>query len=93
MLFSNRQSEATERKVVPPVLTLKAAGFVDVDTGELVSPGVLRIEGDRIAGGGGPADDLPDAGDQVIDLGDLILLPGLLDMEVNLRMGGRGETI
>ncbi|NED70630.1 amidohydrolase family protein, partial [Streptomyces sp. SID10244] len=27
----------------------------------------------------------------IIDLGDNILLPGLMDMEVNLLMGGRGE--
>ena len=30
--------------------------------------------------------------DEVIDLGDSILLPGLMDMEVNLLMGGRGEN-
>jgi len=70
------------------VLTLKAAGLVDVDAGEIVRPGILRIDGDRIAGVGGPAG--PD--DEVIDLGELILLPGLMDMEVNLLMGGRGET-
>ena len=29
---------------------------------------------------------------EVIDLGDSILLPGLMDMEVNLLMGGRGEV-
>ena len=76
------------------VLTLKAAGLVDVEAGELVTPGVLRIEGDRIVGVGpsGPAD-RAGSGDEVIDLGDLILLPGLMDMEVNLLMGGRGETI
>ena len=28
----------------------------------------------------------------MIDLGDSILLPGLMDMEVNLLMGGRGEN-
>ena len=28
---------------------------------------------------------------EVIDLGDQILMPGLMDMEVNLLMGGRGE--
>lgn len=67
--------------------TLLAAGMLDVDAGEIVRPGVLRIEGDRIAGAGGPAD-----GD-VRDLGDLILMPGLMDMEVNLLMGGRGETV
>jgi len=70
------------------VLTLKAAGLVDVDAGEIVRPGILRIDGDRIAGVGGPVG--PD--DEVIDLGELILLPGLMDMEVNLLMGGRGET-
>src|ERR1700722_2934638 len=82
------------------VLTLKAAGLVDVEAGELVTPGVLRIEGDRIVGVGpsGSADrpglaDRAGSGDEVIDLGDLILLPGLMDMEVNLLMGGRGETI
>jgi imidazolonepropionase-like amidohydrolase len=68
------------------VLTLKAAGLVDVDTGEIIRPGVLRIEGDRIAGVGGPPEG------EVIDLGELTLLPGLMDMEVNLLMGGRGET-
>jgi imidazolonepropionase-like amidohydrolase len=77
------------------VLTLKAAGLVDVEAGELITPGVLQIEGDRIVGVGtstsSPSPASPD--DSVIDLGDLILLPGLMDMEVNLLMGGRGETI
>ncbi|ORV08650.1 metal-dependent hydrolase family protein [Mycobacterium celatum] len=67
------------------MLTLKAAGLLDIDAGEIVRPGVLRIDGERIVGvGGAPEGD-------VIDLGDQILLPGLMDMEVNLLMGGRGE--
>jgi imidazolonepropionase-like amidohydrolase len=68
------------------MLTLKAAGLLDVDTGEIVQPGIVRIDGDRIAGVGGPPDG------EILDLGDLVLLPGLMDMEVNLLMGGRGET-
>jgi imidazolonepropionase-like amidohydrolase len=32
------------------------------------------------------------AAGEILDLGELILLPGLMDMEVNLLMGGRGET-
>ncbi|BBY40930.1 amidohydrolase [Mycobacterium mantenii] len=67
------------------MLTLKAAGLLDVDAGEIVSPGILRVDGDRIIGVGGKRE-----GD-MIDLGDQILLPGLMDMEVNLLMGGRGE--
>ncbi|MDP7725522.1 amidohydrolase family protein [Mycobacterium sp. TY814] len=67
------------------MLTLKAAGLLDVDAGEIVSPGIIRVDGDRIAGiGGEPEGDL-------IDLGDQVLMPGLMDMEVNLLMGGRGE--
>jgi imidazolonepropionase-like amidohydrolase len=68
------------------VLTLKAAGLVDLDTGEIIRPGIVRVDGDRIAGIGGRPEG------EVRDLGELILLPGLMDMEVNLLMGGRGET-
>jgi imidazolonepropionase-like amidohydrolase len=69
------------------VLTLKAAGLVDIDAGEIVRPGILRIEGDWIAGVGGSAGSNGSAGSdgEVIDLGDLILLPGLMDMEVNVE--------
>ncbi len=70
------------------MLTLKAAGLLDVDAGEIVSPGILRVDEDRIVGVGRAPQG---AKDQVIDLGDSILLPGLMDMEVNLLMGGRGE--
>jgi imidazolonepropionase-like amidohydrolase len=69
------------------VLTLKAAGLLDIDAGEIVRPGILRIENDRIVGVG----DGNGSESDVIDLGDAILLPGLMDMEVNLLMGGRGE--
>jgi imidazolonepropionase-like amidohydrolase len=68
------------------VLTLLAAGYLDLDTGEIVRPAVVRVEGDRIVGIGG------DPEGEIIDLGDAVLLPGLMDMEVNLLMGGRGET-
>jgi hypothetical protein len=36
------------------VLTLKAAGLLDLDAGEIVRPGIVRIDADRIAGVGGP---------------------------------------
>jgi len=71
------------------VITLRAAGFLDVDAGTIVRPGVVHVAGDRIAGVGGSVPE----GSTVIDLGEQILLPGLMDMEVNLLMGGRGETI
>ena len=56
------------------VPTLKAAGLVDVEAGEIVRPGIVRVEDDRIVGVGG------DPEGDVIDLGDAILLLGLMDM-------------
>jgi imidazolonepropionase-like amidohydrolase len=59
--------------------------MLDVEKGEIVAPGDLLIEGDRVvdvAPGSVPRDVVE------IDLGDLTLLPGLMDMEVNLLLGG-----
>lgn len=68
-----------------PVL-LRAARLLDIDKGELISPAALLITGDRITEVGEPAR-LPE-GTVVRDLGDVTLLPGLMDMEVNLFLGG-----
>jgi len=64
---------------------LRSARMLDIDRGVVVEPGDLLIEGDRIVAVG-PTSVPPDA--VVIDLGDLTLLPGLMDMEVNLLLGG-----
>ncbi|EUA30415.1 amidohydrolase domain protein [Mycobacterium xenopi 4042] len=37
------------------MLTLKAAGLLDVDAGEIVRPGILQIDGERIVAVGGSA--------------------------------------
>ncbi|WP_427917678.1 metal-dependent hydrolase family protein [Streptomyces sp. cg40] len=73
------------------MLTLRAARVLHVETGELESPGLVTVDGDRIGRGGGDSDSSGE--NEVLDLGDVTLLPGLMDMEVNLLMGGRGETL
>jgi imidazolonepropionase-like amidohydrolase len=68
----------------PPV-HLRSARMLDVDLGKIVEPGSLLIDGERIA------EVAPQAvpSDAVeLDVGDLTLLPGLMDMEVNLLLGG-----
>ena len=75
---------ARPRTPAPPVY-LRAARLLDVTAGEVVTPGELLIDGARIAPvqpGAAPS------GAEVIDLGDVTLLPGLMDMEVNLLLGG-----
>jgi imidazolonepropionase-like amidohydrolase len=68
----------------PPV-HLVSARMLDVVAGRLVEPGDLLVEGDRITGVS-PTSIPHDAVE--IDLGDVTILPGLMDMEVNLFMGG-----
>ena len=75
---------ARPKAPAPPRL-LRAARYLDVDAGRLVEPGEILVEGDRITALA-PATVPGDA--IVVDLGDVTLLPGLMDMEVNLFLGG-----
>jgi imidazolonepropionase-like amidohydrolase len=59
--------------------------MLDVDLGKIVEPGNLLIDGERIAE---VAPESVPAGAVELDVGDLTLLPGLMDMEVNLLLGG-----
>jgi len=70
------------------MLTLKAARVLDVQTGEIRENGLVTIDGERIVSCGARSGE-----GELLDLGDVTLLPGLMDMEVNLLMGGRGETL
>jgi imidazolonepropionase-like amidohydrolase len=70
---------------VTDTVVLRADRWFDVDAGELRTPAVLTIDGDRIVGL--DAADAP-AGARSIDLGDVTLLPGLMDMELNFVIGG-----
>jgi imidazolonepropionase-like amidohydrolase len=79
---------ARPRTPQPPT-HLVSARMLDVVSGQLVEPGNLLVEGDRITGVS-PASVPHDAVD--IDLGDVTMLPGLMDMEVNLVMGGPNHT-
>jgi imidazolonepropionase-like amidohydrolase len=67
------------------VVVLRADRWVDVEAGTVRSPAVIVVEGERIAAVN-PAS-VPDGATEV-DLGDLTLLPGLMDMEVNMLLGG-----
>src|SRR5437588_12633373 len=67
------------------MIHLRSARVLDVAKGELLEPGSLLVEGERIVEVA-PTSVPSDA--TVIDLGDLTLLPGLMDMEVNLLLGG-----
>jgi imidazolonepropionase-like amidohydrolase len=70
---------------VSDVTVLRADRWVDIDAGEVRSPAVVVVEGNRIAAVN--PEELPTTATE-IDLGDLTLLPGLMDMELNLLIAG-----
>lgn len=74
------------------VTVLHAKGVLDIDTGDVIDSGYVRVEGNRIT------DVTPDAGvagdvDELIELPELTLIPGLMDMEVDLVLGGPGAGL
>jgi imidazolonepropionase-like amidohydrolase len=68
----------------PPTL-VRGAAVLDIDRGKLQAPGEILVEGEHIIDVA-PAS-LPDD-TVVLDVGELTLIPGLMDMEVNLLLGG-----
>jgi imidazolonepropionase-like amidohydrolase len=77
------------RRIPQQPILLRAARLLDVDRGEYVTPGALLVQAGRIVEVS-PASVPDDA--EIVELGDLTLLPGLMDMEVNLLLGGPDHT-
>jgi len=69
----------------PPPVRLRSARMLEVVAGSLVEPGDLLVEDGRISALSPTR--VPPGTDER-DLGDVTLLPGLMDMEVNLLLGG-----
>lgn len=70
--------------------TLSARRVLDVESGEVFENGLVIIKGERIAAVGRKGEIAP-AGEQ-LDLGDVTLMPGLIDAHVHLTLAGAGEA-
>ncbi len=70
---------------------LHAARLLQVDTGNLLQPGEVLIEGERIRAVGTSVEH--PQGAKVIDLGDTTLLPGLIDAHVHLFLHPGAEDL
>jgi imidazolonepropionase-like amidohydrolase len=65
------------------VVVIRAARLLDVETGKLISPAVVVVKRERIEGVGAAAAPLEA---RVIELGDVTVLPGLIDAHTHLTL-------
>ena len=72
-------------------IVLHAARLLQVDSGTLLQPGEILVEGDRIRAVGTSVDH--PQGAKIIDLGDATLLPGLIDAHVHLFLHPGAEDL
>jgi imidazolonepropionase-like amidohydrolase len=72
-------------------IVLHAARLLQVDTGTLLQPGEILIQGEHILAVGTSVQHSQEA--RVIDLGDATLLPGLIDSHVHLFLHPGAEDL
>jgi imidazolonepropionase-like amidohydrolase len=81
------QSSSAEHRAI----VLHAARLLDIGAGRIVSPGEVLVEGEQIVAAGSAVEH--PAGAQVIDLGDVTLMPGLIDAHVHLFLHPGAEDL
>ena len=88
-------SFAVAQSPPPPKSTqavvVHAARLLEIESGKIIAPGEVLVEGDRIVEAGSAVK--RPAGAEVIDLGDSTLLPGLIDAHVHLFLHPGAEDL
>jgi imidazolonepropionase-like amidohydrolase len=72
-------------------MVLHAARLLQVDNGNLLEPGEVLIEGERIREVGKSVQHPPSA--RVVDLGDVTLMPGMIDAHIHLFLHPGAEDL
>ena len=72
-------------------IVLHAARLFDTESGRIVAPGEILVEGERITAAGSTVNH--PAGAEMIDLGDTTLMPGLIDAHVHLFLHPGAEDL
>ncbi|HEY1987504.1 MAG TPA: amidohydrolase family protein [Terracidiphilus sp.] len=75
----------------PAPVVLHAARLLQVDTGNILQPGEILVEGQHISAVGTSVPHAQSA--RVIDLGDTTLLPGLIDAHIHLFLHPGAEDL
>lgn len=75
----------------PHPIVLHAAKLLDIRQGQLIKPGEVLIQGDRIVEVGSTVKH--PGGAEVLDLGDRTLMPGLIDAHIHLFLHPGAEDL
>jgi imidazolonepropionase-like amidohydrolase len=86
-----RAAQAASTGPAEHAIVLHAARLLDVESGQIVTPGEILVEGNRIREVG--AEVSRPAGAEMIELGDATLLPGLIDAHVHLFLHPGAEDL
>src|SRR5215467_2928010 len=80
-----------QNQQAPHSIVLHAARLLDIESGKIIAPAEVLVEGERITEAGGHVGH--PAGAEIIDLGDRTLLPGLIDVHVHLFLHPGAEDL
>jgi imidazolonepropionase-like amidohydrolase len=90
VILGTSATAAADEIASHPII-LHAARLLNVTSGQMMAPGEILVEGERIAAVGRAVDHPHDV--EVIDLGDVTLLPGLIDAHVHLFLHPGSESL
>jgi len=91
LVFSVFMAVLAHAQIQPQTIVLHAARLLDVENGSIVSPGEVLVIGERISEVG-PKVTHP-ANAEIIDLGDVTLMPGLIDAHIHLFLHPGAEDL
>ncbi|MCU1270002.1 MAG: amidohydrolase [Acidobacteriaceae bacterium] len=92
VLFALAAAGGAQSQTPPKALTvLHAARLLDIESGRVLTPGEVLVNGDRIVEAGSTVK--RPAGAVIIDLGDRMLLPGLIDAHIHLFLHPGAEDL
>ncbi len=84
-IFSQSTATATS-----PIV-LHAARLLEIESGKIITPGEVLVQGERIVEAGSSVKHPPQA--LIVDLGDTTLMPGLIDAHIHLFLHPGAEDL
>ncbi len=91
VLFCVASAACSAQAAAPHPIVLHAAHLLDIEKGQLLTPGEVLVIGDRIAAAGVSVEH--PAGAEMLDLRSATLLPGLIDAHVHLFLHPGAEDL